>query len=93
MLPSQAIPRRIFDNQRAFMWISSVASVLVWLALHDELNIGAGAGTGTVTSSTALTSPLCFMFVLSDEPTDAIFLRKYVRFAGRRRQVKEGANA
>ena len=44
------------------MWISSVASMLVWHSLRHQTNFPFNLG---------------FMFVLSDEPTDSIFLRKY----------------
>ena len=53
----------MYSNQRAFMWISSVASVLLWNAVKNP--------------GVSLHSPLCFMFVLSDEPTDSVFLRKF----------------
>lgn len=62
----QAIPKRLFDSQRVFMWISSVASMLVWQVLQKEMG-----------TANQLKPSFCIMFELTDEPTNSIFLRKY----------------
>ena len=63
------------------MWISSVASMLIWRKVVGMGGTGT-ASTGDSGSSNSVLDPLpsalAFMFVLSDEPSDSIFLRKYV---------------